>query len=124
MSSNIIPTLRYNDAPAAIEWLCDVFGFNKRVVYESDGFIHHAQLTSGNGMIMISSSGERPFDSLSKLPSEVDQYNTQSPYIFVENLEEHYHISKQKGAQIELPLKKEPHGSGYTCRDPEGYLWT
>jgi len=36
MSSNIIPTLRYNDAPAAIEWLCDVFGFNKRVVYESD----------------------------------------------------------------------------------------
>ena len=24
---NVIPTLRYNDSKAAVEWLCNVFGF-------------------------------------------------------------------------------------------------
>ena len=31
--STIIPGLRYRDAPAAIEWLCRVLGFEKHVVY-------------------------------------------------------------------------------------------
>jgi uncharacterized glyoxalase superfamily protein PhnB len=30
--SDIHPSLTYDDAPAAIEWLCRVFGFAKRFV--------------------------------------------------------------------------------------------
>lgn len=123
-SANIIPALRYKDAPAAIDWLCDVLGFKKHVVFESDGVVHHAELTFGNGMIMLGSSREGPFDELTQIPIEVDNYNTQSPYIFVDNLIDHYNNVKSKGAEIVLPLKKEPHGSGYTCRDPEGYIWS
>jgi uncharacterized glyoxalase superfamily protein PhnB len=44
--------LRYRNAPAAIDWLCQVFGFEKQlVVPDDDGTILHAQLGFGNGMI-------------------------------------------------------------------------
>ncbi len=123
-TANIIPAFRYKDAHKAIEWLCDVLGFEKHVVFESDDIVHHAELTFGNGMIMIGTSRKGPFDELTCIPSEIDNYNTQSAYIFVNDLDDHYKKVKNKGAEIVLPLKKEPHGSGYTCRDPEGYLWS
>jgi len=28
---NVFPFLRYEDAPAAVEWLCAAFGFEKRL---------------------------------------------------------------------------------------------
>ena len=31
--STIMPSMRYRDANAAIEWLCNVFGFEKHAVY-------------------------------------------------------------------------------------------
>jgi uncharacterized glyoxalase superfamily protein PhnB len=38
--TTVIPTLRYRDAPAAIEWLCQTFGFEKDlVVSNEDGTI-------------------------------------------------------------------------------------
>ena len=52
--STIMPSLRYKDAPAAIDWLCQVFGFARHAVYANpDGTIGHAELTLGGGMIML-----------------------------------------------------------------------
>ena len=52
----IIPGLRYVDAPAAIEWLCAAFGFEKHLVVPGDsGKIAHAQLIFRNSMIMLGS---------------------------------------------------------------------
>ena len=46
--SSIIPTLRYQDAPAAIDWLVSVFGFEKHlIVPDENGGIAHATLTLG-----------------------------------------------------------------------------
>ena len=43
--STIIPTLRYRDAPAAIDWLCNTFGFEAELVVPGEeGSIAHAQL--------------------------------------------------------------------------------
>ncbi len=54
--ATVIPVLRYRDAPAAIEWLCQTFGFEKHlVVPNEDGSVAHAQLSFGNGMIMLAS---------------------------------------------------------------------
>ena len=45
MPAHIIPTFRYHDAPAAIEFLCRAFGFEKHAVYEGEGgTVAHAQL--------------------------------------------------------------------------------
>lgn len=122
--SNIIPAIRYKNCQVAIEWLCEVLGFKKHVVYESDGIVHHGELSFGNGMIMVGTYRDLPYDSIIKVPEDIENINTQSAYIFVDDLKRHYDHARAKGASIVLPLKEEPHGSGYTCRDPEGYLWS
>jgi uncharacterized glyoxalase superfamily protein PhnB len=55
--STVIPAMRYRDAATAIEWLCEAFGFEKRLVVPGEnGGIAHAQLTFGSGMIMLGSA--------------------------------------------------------------------
>src|SRR5262245_48639706 len=50
------PSLRYEDAPAAIEWLERAFRFAREMVVEDDGGrIAHAQLRYGDGMVMLGS---------------------------------------------------------------------
>ena len=69
----IIPTLRYSDAAVAIDWLCNAFAFEKHlVVPDDDGGVAHAQLTFGNGMIMLSSvrSDEYGHRTVENLPAE------------------------------------------------------
>ena len=69
MTSTIIPTLRYEDAPVMIDWLCGVFGFERRMIVESDnGGIAHAQLTLGSGMVMLGSAGDDEFSRLQPTP--------------------------------------------------------
>jgi uncharacterized glyoxalase superfamily protein PhnB len=46
--------LFYQDAVAAIDWLCDAFGFEVRIRVEGkDGRIEHSELTIGEGLIMV-----------------------------------------------------------------------
>ena len=59
--STVIPGLRYRDAPAAIDWLVRVFGFEKHLVVPgNNGSIEHAQLSLGGGMIMLGSVADTP----------------------------------------------------------------
>jgi len=53
----IIPTIRYTDAPAAIDFLERAFGFERKAVYGDGDVIHHAELTCGRGMVMLGSTG-------------------------------------------------------------------
>ena len=123
--SAIIPTMRYKDAPEAIEWLCKAFGFEKHLVVPGEnGTIVHAQLCYDNAMIMLSSENDNEYGKLLKTPEDLNGFNTQSPYIIVENVDEHYHRAIEAGAEIVLDIKDEDYGGrGYSCRDPEGYIW-
>src|SRR3954447_6573982 len=50
----IFPSLRYKDAPRAIEFLEQAFGFKRQMVVEGDnGTIAHAELAYGDGMVML-----------------------------------------------------------------------
>lgn len=123
--ANVIPTMRYEDAPTAIDWLCKAFGFEKLLVVPGEnGTIVHAQLAFGNGMIMLSSALNNPFDELVKPPAAVGGIGTQSPYVIVEDADRHYAQAVAAGAEIVMELKDEDYGGrGYSCRDPEGHLW-
>ena len=125
MSCKIIPTLKYIDAPAAIEWLCSAFGFEKHLVVPAeDGKIAHAQLTLNGGMIMLGSAGDNEFDQLQKTPSAVGGVGTQSPYIVVADVDSHCYRAKESGAKVVMEPKDEDYGGrAYSCRDPEGHLW-
>ena len=121
----IIPALRYHDASAAIEWLCEAFGLDKLLVVPGDNdTIAHAQLTFGNGMIMLGSAVDSDFGKLQKIPREVGGIGTQSAYIVVEDADAHYRRAVAAGAEIVIEIEDQPHGGrGYSCRDPEGHLW-
>jgi uncharacterized glyoxalase superfamily protein PhnB len=123
--ANVIPTMRYEDAPAAIAWLCQAFGFEKGLVVPGEGgTIAHAQLVFGNGMIMLGSAGSGEYDALVKPPKSIGGIGSQSPYIVVEDVDRHYARAVAAGAEIVIDIKDEDYGGrGYSCRDPEGHVW-
>ena len=123
--STVIPCLRYRDAPAAIEWLCDTFGFEKQLVVPGEkDVIEHAQLSFGNGMIMLGSVTESEFGHLMKQPDEIGGAETQSAYLIVDDADVVYARAKAAGAAIVMEIKDEDYGGrGFSCRDLEGHLW-
>ena len=126
--ATVVPCLRYRDAPKAIEWLCQVFDFEKHlVVPNDDGSIAHAQLVFGNGMVMLSSVQkiETEFSRLTQQPDEMGGMETQSPYLIVSDADRVYRQAKAAGAQIEIEIRDEDYGGrGFSCRDLEGHLWS
>ncbi len=123
----VIPGLFYRDAPAAIDWLCRAFGFERHLVVDGgNGVIAHAQLTFGNGMIMLGSAGRHrgAFDEAVKDPQTVG-VTTQSPYVIVDDPDAHYARARAAGAEIVLDIRDQDYGGrGYTCRDLEGHVWS
>ncbi len=124
--ATVIPCLRYRNAPAAIEWLCQTFGFEKHlVVPNEDGTIAHAQLSFGNGMIMLGSVFDNEFGRLIKQPDEIGGAETQSAYLIVSDADSIYQRAKAAGAEIVMEIKDEDYGGrGFSCRDLEGHLWS
>jgi uncharacterized glyoxalase superfamily protein PhnB len=125
--STVIPALRYHDAPAAIEWLCRVFGFEKHAVYPNpDGTIAHAQLTLGGGMVMLgSASNGTPYAELVRQPKEVGNTVTQAPYLVVPDCDAIYKTAKAAGAEIVMDIEDKSYGGrGFSCRDLEGHVWS
>jgi uncharacterized glyoxalase superfamily protein PhnB len=123
----IIPTFSYDDAPAAIEFLCAAFGFEKNVVYEgAPGIIEHAQLKAGDSYVMLGSARKNS-DWPSKTPKELGG-TTGGVYIVLEtdaDVDAHCERARAAGAQIiREPESPEYGGRNYGARDPEGYLWS
>ena len=123
--ATVIPCLRYRNAPAAIEWLCRTFGFEKHLVVPGEGgTIAHAQLSFGNGMIMLGSVKQSEFDRLMKQPDQIGGAETQTAYIIVSDADAVYARAKAASAEIVLEIKDEDYGGrGFSCRDLEGRLW-
>lgn len=124
-SAVIIPTMQYKDALNAIEWLCKAFGFEKHLVVPgAHGTVVHAQLRFGNSMIMLGSENDNEYSKLVKTPNDLNGFNTQAPYIVVEEIDDHYSRAISAGARMVLDIKDQDYGGrGYSCQDPEGYIW-
>ena len=124
--STVIPGLRYRNALAMIEWLCQAFGFEKQVVFGGeDGVVMHAQLMFGNGMIMIGSvTNGTPTSGLLKQPDEIGGVETQAPYLVVSDIDAIYASAKNAGARMIIDLEEKDYGGkAFTCSDPEGHIW-
>jgi uncharacterized glyoxalase superfamily protein PhnB len=123
--SAVVPVMRYRNLPAAIEWLCRAFGFEKhRLTVCNKGAIQFAQLTFGTAMIMVSSVRASAFDKFLRQPDEVGGAETQACYFFVADARAHCARAKVAGAEIVLNVQRTANGGcSYSCRDPEGHLW-
>jgi uncharacterized glyoxalase superfamily protein PhnB len=112
----IYPTLRYDDAAAAIRFLGDAFGFSiQELTSGSDGGIDHALAAYDNGLVMVSS--RRPGSGLF-------DHGTTCLYVAVDDPDAHHHRARAAGAEIVMELTDQPYGSReYAARDPEGNVW-
>jgi uncharacterized glyoxalase superfamily protein PhnB len=127
--SAIIPTLRYEDAPAAIDFLCAAFGFERRAVHadpEDPRTIHHAQLALDGNMIMLSSVRESPYASAAPMLTARQAGGcTMASYIVLEDVDGHAAQAKAAGADIFMPPEDQDYGGRvYSCRDPERNVWS
>ena len=123
--STIIPCLRYRDARKAIDWLCHAFGFKPQAIHENDsGGIEHAQLTYGNGMVMLGEARDNAFGRHIAQPDEIGGRETQCACITVSDCRAHYEKAVAAGAIIVDDYAEMDYGgAGYSCHDPEGHLW-
>ena len=124
--ATVIPCLSYDDAHRAIDWLCEHFGFSQHAVYEENGQVIHAELSFGNGMIMLGSTDkDSAYGKLMTTPGQIGGRQTQSISVCTKDPDEIYRRAKKAGVEIVLDIEDKPYGGrGFTCRDVEGHVWS
>jgi uncharacterized glyoxalase superfamily protein PhnB len=119
MAGAVYPFLTYRDARAAIEWLEEAFGFRRHLVVDGpDGIVLHAELTNGEGMVMLASEREDG--------GHFGYHAGQGwLYVVVDDADAHHERAKAAGAEIVMEPTDQVYGSrDYSARDPEGNLWS
>ena len=123
----------YDDAAAAIDWLCRALGFEVRLRVEGDGGrIEHSELVYGEAVVVVAQSGQhprRPHFPRGASPRSIGGANTQAVMLYVDNVEEHCGRARAAGATIVEEPALHDYGTdywadrGYGAVDPEGHLW-
>jgi uncharacterized glyoxalase superfamily protein PhnB len=129
----ISSALFYDDAGAAIDWLCRVFGFELRLKVEGEGGrIEHSELTFGEGLIMVGSAGgksERSTPLPCRSPQALGGANTQALCVFVDDVDAHCARARGEGAKVVEEPTTHDYGEeywsdrSYRAEDLEGHQW-
>ena len=119
-SPDIVPTLAYEDVPAAVEWLSRVFGFTER----SDARLtwnggSRTWMEIGDGLVNLASSGGHDLHS-----PRIAGGSSHALKIYVDDVDRHFAHAKAAGANI----ISEPEdgfwgGRIYRAVDLEGHHW-
>ena len=112
----IIPTLRYDEANDAVDFLERAFGFHRKAIHENeDGTIAHAELTHGRGAVMI--GARKPGDRFETGRAVI--------YATVDDPDAHHRRATEAGARVVMELTDQPYGSReFAAEDPEGNVWS
>lgn len=131
--SRLVPFLGYEDAAAAIDWLCAAFGAVENTDARStaaDGTIGHAELDLEGSTIFLSTPGGYVGSRTHRQSCETERRMHDNPWVidglFVEvaNVDAHHARAVEAGATV-LREPEEP-GIGhriYTAEDLEGHRW-
>lgn len=113
----LYPSMRYRDAPAAIAFLKQAFGFAEReVIANEDGTIAHAELSHGPSILMLGSDRDDPVYGRRAGQGWI--------YVAVDDPDAHCGRARAAGAEIIAELHDTDYGSrDYAARDPEGNTW-
>ncbi|HMJ37650.1 MAG TPA: VOC family protein [Baekduia sp.] len=114
--SSVIPTFRYPDARAGIDFLCSAFGFTEHAAHEQDGIIVHAELRLGDDWVMLGQDR----DDGGKYPT-----GPTTTYVIIDDPDAHYARAVAAGAEITSELTNQDYGSrDYAAKDPAGNVWS
>ena len=127
-AGTIVPHLIYDDVGAAIEFLCGAFGFKQRLRAGPDGKPGHAQLSIGDGAVVLGAArigtGFATPDLVEFRPPRPNEVS-QSLNVRVEDVDSHFEQARDFGARILSPPTDYPFGERqYTAEDSAGHRWT
>lgn len=109
----VMPVLTYPDVAAAVEWLARAFGLVEHVRVEE----HRAQVGFGDGALFIADT------SSGRTAPGGEQ--SHSVMVRVPDIDEHYRVAVDAGAQILAEPTDHPYGERqYTAVDLAGHRWT
>lgn len=116
--------LFYEDPKAAIDWLCEAFGFEVRLIVEGGGgAIVHSEIVYGDALLMIGAAGAQPW---ARSPKQAGG-NTQAVMVIVDDVEAHLAHAVKHGATVYRELSTTDYGDEYWtdrtygASDPEGH---
>jgi uncharacterized glyoxalase superfamily protein PhnB len=119
MPDHVTPYLIYRDAPAAIEFLTSAFGFVEKSRFQmDDGRIGHAELTCGDGSLMLASE----FDGFGRSPLGLADVHGQT-YCTVGDVDAHFARARTNGATVTSEPADRDGTRMYRAIDPEGHRW-
>jgi uncharacterized glyoxalase superfamily protein PhnB len=113
----------YKDPLAALDWLAHAFGFERSMLITNrDGSFGHAEMTFGDGYIMVGSE----WAAYTASPESTGGKNTQILHVQLDaGIDAHYARARAAGAAIVREPNDEFYGDRvYSARDPEGHVWT
>ena len=124
--------MAYEDGAAAIECLCEAFGFQERTRMTDDqGRVGHAELELGDGVIYLASP--TPDYQSPKHHAETCEaarawlsvpWVIDGLHVLVDDVDEHFQRARIAGATILSEPEDEPYGERiYRVADLEGHRW-
>ena len=121
-NQRIIPYLVYADAPAAVEFLCNAYGFEAGLLMEmGEGVLGHAELHLGDNVVFLATAFEEM--GLAS-PKNLGGVHAQV-MIYVDDVDAHYAHTKAAGAEITEAIADQFYGDRtYRTVDLEGHHWT
>ena len=132
-AQRLVPFLGYEDAAAAIDWLCTAFGATERAEARSTdahGTVMHAELELEGSTIFLSTPSGYVGSLKHREGCELERRMHDNPWVIdglfveVDDVEAHHVRAAEAGATI-LREPEEP-GVGfriYTAEDLEGHRW-
>lgn len=118
-----IPSLAYKNNRAALDWLQKAFGFEtSEALTDAQGNIVHAEMTYGDGVVMIGTE----WADWTRSPASLGGKNTQRVHVRVDRgLDEHCARARAAGAKIVIEPTDQFYGDRtYVATDLEGHYWT
>jgi uncharacterized glyoxalase superfamily protein PhnB len=116
MSQTVFPIFVYRDAAAAIDFLEQAFGFERRAVHTDDqGTVAHAELAFRGSLVMLGTARDEPgFEP-----------GVGRAYLVTDDPDALHDRAKAAGAEIVMELADQDYGSrDFAARDPEGNRWS
>ncbi|MDX1540350.1 MAG: VOC family protein [Geminicoccaceae bacterium] len=119
----VTPYLFYDDLKGALDWLGGAFGLTTRMsIPGPEGKLMHAEMTMADGVVMMGQTGMEP---TCVSPRSQNGANTQSLYIYVDDVDAHCQRARAAGATIVREPEDQFWGDRmYTARDFEGHSWS
>jgi uncharacterized glyoxalase superfamily protein PhnB len=129
----VVPMLAYADGPAAMDWLCDAFGFEEVTRWiGDDGRLSHGELRLGDGIVMLATPSPA-YEGPRAHAEHCDAARAwlEVPFVIdgvlvnVDDVDAHHDRARNAGARI-LSAPEDVPGVGirhYRAEDPEGHRW-